>query len=288
MKLTQCPGAVFERVSIGIMGPIGNVSADGYEYILMIQCQLSKFLVAVPLRNIETPTVATAFINSFICSYGTPRELISDRGVQFVSNLMRAVARRFKIKQITTCAYSPSSNGMVERSNHVITEYLRNYTNKYKDWHMYINLATFCYNNTIHSSTGYCPQEIVFGFLARMPSETKLKESEKLPSYKNYLIDLVSRLIGIRQIANENLYNAKVTSKQYHDSKLNVVDFEIGDIVFLSKGGEISKPNDPYTGPYEIVQKFSDHNVKIQKVGTNSTQIVHVRRLKKPTLRAKL
>ena len=153
---------------------------------------------------------------------------------------------------------------------------------------MYINLTTFCYNNTVHSSTVYCPQKVVLGFLARMPSQTELKESEKLPSYKNYLIDLVSRLIGIRQIANKNLYNAKLTLKQYHDRKVNIVDFDIADIVFIAKGGEISKSNNPYTGPYEIREKFSYYYVKIQKVGTNSTQIVHVRRLKKPTLRAKL
>ena len=55
MKLTQYQGVVFERVSIDIMGPIGNVSADGYKYILMIQCQLSKFLVAVPLPRLLRP-----------------------------------------------------------------------------------------------------------------------------------------------------------------------------------------------------------------------------------------
>ena len=117
MKITQCPGSVFERVSIDIMGPIGNISADGYKYILMIQDQLSKFLVAVALKNIDTPTVATAFINNFICYFGAPKILLSDRGAQFVSNLMRAVAKRFKIKRITTTSYSPSSNGMVESSN---------------------------------------------------------------------------------------------------------------------------------------------------------------------------
>ena len=88
----------------------------------------------------------------------------------------------------------------------------------------------------------------------------------------------MSRLIGIRQIANENLCIAKITSKEYYERTVNEINFEIGYIVYLAKGGELSKPNDPYTGPYEIIQKLSEYNVKIQKVGTNSTQIVNVRK----------
>ena len=128
----------------------------------------------------------------------------------------------------------------------------------------------------------------MFGFLARLPSETPLKESEKLPTYKNYLIDLVSRLVGIRQIANENLYQSKINSKKYHDRDVKITNFKIGDIVFLLKDGEVRKFDDLSTGPFEVIQKISDHNYKILKIGTNSTQIVHARRLKKPELKPKL
>ena len=87
-----------------------------------------------------------------------------------------------------------------------------------------------------------------------MPSEANIKESEKLPTYKTYLVDLVSRLVGIRKIANENLHKAKLPSKEQYDKKVNIVDFQVGNIVYLAKGGKSSKPDHPFTGPYELTK----------------------------------
>ena len=81
-----------------------------------------------------------------------------------------------------------------------------------QDWTSYISLATFCCNATINNTTKYTPYEIVFAKIARLPSELPLKESEKLPTYKNYLADLVTRLTNIRKVANNNMYNAKLKS----------------------------------------------------------------------------
>ena len=279
--LTDCPGTAFERISIDIVGPLPK-SETGYQYIFTMQDQLTKFLVAVPILNTETSTIATAFINRFICLFGVPKIVISDRGSNLVSKLMNAVARRFKISRITTTAYNPAANGAIERAHGVIGEYLRNYTKRYSDWDKYIDLCTFCYNNTIHTAHSYTPFELTFGFLARMPSEANIKESEKLPTYKNYLVDLVSRLVGIRKLANENLHKAKIASKQQYDKKVNIVDFEVGNIVYLAKGGELSKPDYPFTGPHEIVRKLSDYDYEIMDPKTKKLQIVHARRLKVP------
>ena len=98
-----------------------------------------------------------------------------------------------------------------------------------------------------------------------------------MPTYKNYLVDLVSGVVGIRKIANENLHKAKLTSKEQYDKNVNIVDFQVGNIVYLAKGGELSKPDYPFTGPYEIVRKLSDYNYEIMDLKTKKVQLVHAK-----------
>ena len=39
----------------------------------------------------------------------------------------------------------------------------------------------------------------------------------------------------------------------YHERKINPLEIRIGDNVFLLKGGKIKKPDNKYTGPYEVL-----------------------------------
>lgn len=38
---------------------------------------------------------------------------------------MKKLASKFRIKQFRTTAYHPQSNGLIKRSHHVLTEYLK-------------------------------------------------------------------------------------------------------------------------------------------------------------------
>jgi len=46
---------------------------------------------------------------------------------------MRAIARKFRITQIKTTAYHPRSNSSIERSHHVLWEYLKQYVDKNRE-----------------------------------------------------------------------------------------------------------------------------------------------------------
>ena len=72
-------GAVFERLSIDLTGPHPR-SRRGHVYILTVVCPFSKFCECLPLSNKEAVTVARALVDEVFCRYGTPLELLSDRG----------------------------------------------------------------------------------------------------------------------------------------------------------------------------------------------------------------
>ena len=152
MVVTDTPAAAFEKISMDSMGPLPETRA-GSAYILTIQDLLTKYSLAIPLKQATAIDVATAFVNEFICIYGAPKALLTDQGSNFLSALMRAVARKFRISQCKTTAYHPQSNGSIERSHHVLWEYLKQYVDKEREWDEQLRLATFSYNTSMHEST---------------------------------------------------------------------------------------------------------------------------------------
>ena len=277
MQITDTPGTVFEKVSLDIFGPL-PVTENNNQYILTMQDQLSKFCLACALPEASSESIADSFIQKCICTFGSPRIILTDQGKNFISSLIKRVAKRFKIKPIQTTAYHPASNGSLERTYLILSDYLKQYVDGEKNWDLYVDLAMFSYNTSVHEGTNYTPYELVFGKLARLPSGEPLTEGEKLPTYQNYLVDLVKRLIRIQKLAHDNLIKSKEKSKKYYDRNSNVQEFKLGSSVFLQKGPKPGKLENRYTVSHKVLQIFDNKNVKI--ITEKGTKIVHPNRLK--------
>ncbi|KAL7287676.1 hypothetical protein TKK_0018073 [Trichogramma kaykai] len=278
MCITDTPVTTFDKIALDIVGPLPPTKS-GNAYILTMQDLLSKYCIAVPLAETTSAAIADAFIKRFVCTFGCPRIILTDQGRNFISKMMRRVAARLKIKQVRTTAFHPQSNGSLERSHHVLTEYLKIYASSDQQWDSWVELATFNYNTNVQESTKLTPYEIVFGKLARIPSSEPLREADKLPTYGDYIINLVTKLISVRKLAYDNLVESKIKSKKYYDAKLNIVDFCVGDYVFLQKNAKKGKFDDDYTGPHEILEVIGDTNLKI-KINDKIQKIVHCNRVK--------
>ena len=87
----------FKRVAVDLVGPIGPPSEDGHRYILTLIDFATHYPEAVPLKNIDTETVAEALVDIF-SRLGVPEEILSDLGTQFVSDCMKEVTRLLNIK----------------------------------------------------------------------------------------------------------------------------------------------------------------------------------------------
>ncbi|KAL6424939.1 hypothetical protein ACFW04_010072 [Cataglyphis niger] len=161
MVITDTPGSAFDKVSLDIVGPL-PITNTGNQYILTMQDLLTKYSVAVPLREATSLAIADALTKNFICIYGTPKAILTDQGTNFLSALMRNLTKRFNIQHFKTTAYHPQSNGSIERSHHVLTEYLKTQVEKEKEWDNYINMAMFSYNTSVHEGTKFSPFELIF------------------------------------------------------------------------------------------------------------------------------
>ena len=68
------------------------------------------------MKCIGTIACAEELVNIF-SRIGIPQEILSDRGSQFESDLMREISRLLSVRQLQTTPYNAQCNGLVERCN---------------------------------------------------------------------------------------------------------------------------------------------------------------------------
>jgi hypothetical protein len=169
----------------------------------------------------------------------------------------------------------------LERSHRILKEYLRHYIdNDQSNWDEWVPYAVYVYNTSIHTSTGYTPFELMFGFRSSMPSA--LQENPDVQyNYDDYLAELKCRLQTAHNIARERLISHKEKSKEYYDKNTKETVFQVGDKVLLYdetvRRGRSKKLSSQWLGPYEITA-LDRVNATIKK--GRRTQKVHINRLK--------
>ena len=133
----------FHRVAVNLIGPITPVSDNSNRCILTIVDFATKYPEAVALPRIETERVAGALLDVF-SRVGFPTEILSDKGSQFTSDLMKEVCRLISLKQLFTTPYNPKCNGLCERMNGVLKSMLKKMCQeKPKDWDRYLSAILF-------------------------------------------------------------------------------------------------------------------------------------------------
>lgn len=176
--------------------------------------------------------------------------MISDNATSFLSQIIKELTQLFSIKKVFTTPYHPQAN-IVERSHRTLNAYLRAFTSKSKDdWDELLKFATFAYNNSIHSTTGYTPHELAHGFSIKIPNHlTKQKLSY---NYDNIASMTRNNIAKALEIARENLYSKKVQNKKYYDEKTSECDIKIDDMVLMKNQVKSHKFQDIYDGPFKV------------------------------------
>ena len=86
----------FKRVVVDLVGPISPPSDGGHRYILTVVDYVTRYPEAIPLKNINTKTVAEAPLDIY-SRVRIPEEVLSDLGRQPVSDCMKEVSRLLSI-----------------------------------------------------------------------------------------------------------------------------------------------------------------------------------------------
>ena len=74
-------GVPFERIDL--VGPLSPPSERGQQYILTVVDYATRYLEAIPLKQITTSDIAEALIGVY-SRVGIPCEVLSNLGTQFI------------------------------------------------------------------------------------------------------------------------------------------------------------------------------------------------------------
>lgn len=72
----------------------------------------------------KTAQNVARFIKEFISRFGCPREIVTDRGTEFLGEVNQCLTRGGIVHR-TTSAYRPQTNGLVESTNKHLVRALR-------------------------------------------------------------------------------------------------------------------------------------------------------------------
>lgn len=268
MEISSLGEILFDHVFIDFVGPIPQ-SVNGFKYIFTAICDLTKFLVAIPTYDCTALTAAECLIEHIFCRYNFPSRLISDNATSFLSQIIKEINRIFAIKKVNTTPYHPQAN-IVERVHRTLNAYLRAFTDKNKDqWSELLKFATFAYNNTIHTTTGYTPHELAHGFEIQIPNS--LMKQKINYNYENYADNVRNNIAKALELAKEHLYNKKLRNKKYYDSNTIDIDLKENDLVLVKSQTKKHKFQDVYEGPYKVLDVFESY-IEIMK-GNKRTKI---------------
>ena len=81
-----------------------------------------------------------------MCRHGVPTELLSDRGSAFLSVLLQEVYQLLGTHKVSTTAYHPQTDGLVERFNRTLIDMLAKTVEKNgRDWDQHLPHVLFAY-----------------------------------------------------------------------------------------------------------------------------------------------
>ncbi|KZV89525.1 ribonuclease H-like protein, partial [Exidia glandulosa HHB12029] len=165
------PYQPYERISLDLV--TGLPLAGPYNAILVVVDLLTKHAQFIPTDSgLDTAGFAKLLIQHVISRYGIPREIIADRDGRWLSHFFEELAKQLGTHLLLSSSHHPQHDGQTERTNRTLETSLRHYVAAKPDsWVEWLPSMEFAYNANRHSSTGYAPYFLLYGYHPRSPSD---------------------------------------------------------------------------------------------------------------------
>ena len=228
------PNSAFQHVHVDLVGPLPT-SEEGFTHLLTAVDRNTRWPEVIPLRATTATAVADTFASEWVARYGVPLQVTTDQGTQFTSATWKSLCKSLGMKHVTTSAYHPQSNGLVERFHRQLKEALRA-RNCGTSWAAHLPWVLLGLRAAPKEDSGLSSAEAVYNKKLVLPGELQDVAEETTVSEKE-----ADCLIQLRQ-------------RNYQDSGrpglLDKVKF-----VYIRRGAVGGAFNPSYAGPYQILKR---------------------------------
>ena len=224
-----------DRVAMDILGPF-PATDDGNRYIFVFSDYYTRWPEAFALKSIEASRIAHLLVNGILSRHGAPRTLLSDRGSNFLSSIVKEVCNLMNTRQLHTTAYHPQTDGLVERFNGTLAEGLSTYVSTHqRDWDKHIPLVLFSYRVSPNATTHESPFYLLYGREPRLLIDTALllPSPNLSASVAEHRARIVSNLEEAQATIQSNTQLAQQRMKEQCDKTSCPVQFTVGSKVWV-------------------------------------------------------
>ena len=250
--------------------PMSRISLDlktmpyskmGYQHILLCTCEVTNYVVGIPLPNGRAETIANALFNRIVCIFGSPKVIICDEASALTSELMKMYYHALNTKLITISPFNHGSNKTERYIQTMSNIVAKNLEGRGDDWPLYVYPACYAMNTQVSTLSGYSPFEMVF--LHKPPDLCKFdfdpdRAGIKVPT-KTYMKMMKGKFEVMKNIILEKRAVEAQTQwiremRKYPEEK----GFAVGDLVYVNfeKGSNLQmnsrKMKQPWVGPLKI------------------------------------
>ncbi|UYV76766.1 hypothetical protein LAZ67_14001978 [Cordylochernes scorpioides] len=205
------------------------------KWIIVLTVYYTRYAETKAVLESTVKEVSKFLVEDIFLRHGAPQYLISNRGSQFTSNLMKEVMKMCKIKHCFThtTSYHPQTNGLTERLNRTLINMLSMYVNTdQKNWDEILPFITHAYNTTIQETTGYSSFFLMYG---REP--TSLLDDRNISvdidkdDYDEYIKHHLDKVDRTRKFVINNTIKTQERMKKNYDKKHMERSYEPGELV---------------------------------------------------------
>ena len=191
-RIPTTPGTLpFQTIAMDLITGLPN--RWGFNAILtIIDHGCSRAAVFLPCTtNISGPGIAQLYLDYVYRWFGLPTKIISDRDPHFTSHFGKAITKKLGIEQNLSTAFHPQTDGLSERKNQWIEQYLHTIVASHpEDWSYWIAVASAVHNNQINSTIGLSPNEILLGYSPCLaPSEVIRMDNEAAEKCMKWMME---------------------------------------------------------------------------------------------------
>jgi len=177
---TKTDARPFEHIAMDLI--TGLPPRNGKNAILtLVDHGCSRAAIFLPCSDTITgPGIAQLYLDNVYRWFGLPTKMISDRDPRFTSHFGKALTQKLGIQQNLSTAFHPQTDGLSERKNQWVEQYLRLVTSMQpKDWTEWLSMATAVHNNRKNATTGVSPNQVLLGYdIPLIPDHMGLSNNE--------------------------------------------------------------------------------------------------------------
>ena len=153
-----------------MIGQINPPTSKGHKWILAATDYFTKWVEAVPMKNVTAKDVVNFVKEHIVYRFGIPQMITTDQGTVFTAEEFKKFTKEMGITLIQSSPYYAQANGQAEASNKSLIKLINRKIDEYpRQWHERLAEVSWVYRMSCYGSVKCAPYQLVYGQEAVMP-----------------------------------------------------------------------------------------------------------------------